>query len=107
MTSPETSPAEVKAEWQKRRTRLWFSFGLFLCVTLILLLVDFLLEPTPGKPGLPTPLYRFLTILSMGVFLVLLQRNSRCPACGKHPGVAGQPFWRVRNCTNRGAQLQD
>lgn len=107
MTSSQRSPAEMRTEWQKRRTRTWITFGGYLCVLLILLLVDFLLEPTPGKPGLPEPLYRFFIFGSALVFLVFLQRNRRCPACGKLPGGIGQPFWRIKNCKSCGAQLQD
>jgi hypothetical protein len=107
MTSPQKPPAEVKAEWQKRRTRHWIAFGITCAVPLIILLVDFLISTTPGERGLLERFFGFFWIGLPFVILGLLQWNRRCPACGKDPGGAFQPMWRIKNCKNCGAQVQD
>src|SRR5438552_3407918 len=101
MTSPQRSPAEVKAEWQKRRIRRWIAAGILItiCVLLLISLVAFRFFMKPG-------LFPFLMFV-WAVFLGFLRWNKRCPACGKDPGGAFQPAWQIKNCKNCGAQLED
>jgi hypothetical protein len=102
MTPPLKSPADVRAEWQKRRTRRFFAIGVAVTVQLLLLALFFLARTKGEAP--PFPIFFIIPPL---VLIGFLKWNRRCPACGEDPRSGVQPFWRIKNCKNCGAQLRD
>ncbi len=105
MKNPQKTLPEVKAEWQKRRTRHWIVAGITVAVMLILILGAFLRERTTGEepPWFFTSLLYGLWFFTIGFVLW----NTRCPACGRQPGGAFQNYWRIKNCKNCGTELRE
>jgi hypothetical protein len=105
MTMSQRSPAEVKAEWQKRRIRRWIGAGIFITICLLLLISQAVLLAVFRSLAVfrKLPLFSIMPGLLV-VFFGFLWWNNRCPACGKNPGG---PAWEIKRCQHCGAQLKD